>query len=124
MNKKPRMKNHATDALPRIRPFTCTIVGETSDRRCCMPASLIILIAMTVGAASLAVYRRIVIRSEDDTLHIADPSGELISGQQEMARKLTKIDRLGIGLTIATVVYGMALFAMFLYRGLMGHTLG
>ena len=89
-----------------------------------MPASLIILIAMTVGAASLAVYRRIVIRSEDDTLHIADPSGELISGQQEMARKLTKIDRLGIGLTIATVVYGMALFAMFLYRGLMGHTLG
>jgi hypothetical protein len=89
-----------------------------------MPASLAILIAMTVAVASIAVYRRIVIRSEDDTLHIADPSGHLISGQREIARKLTQIDRLGIGLTIATVIYGMVLFGVFLYRGLMNHTLG
>ena len=89
-----------------------------------MPASLVILIAMTVGVASVALYRRIVIRGEHDALHIADPSGLLISGQREIARKLKQIDRLGIGLTIATVLYGMALFAVFLYRGLMDHTLG
>jgi hypothetical protein len=89
-----------------------------------MPAPLAILIAMTVSVASVAVYRRIVIRGEDDTLHIADPSGQLIRGQREIARKLKQIDRLGIGLTVATVLYGMALFAVFLYRGLMDHTLG
>jgi len=89
-----------------------------------MPASLVILIAMTAAAASVAVYRRIVIRGEDDTLHIADPSGQVISGQREIARKLKQIDRLGIGLTVATIIYGIALFALFLYRGLMDHALG
>jgi len=89
-----------------------------------MPASLIILIAMTVVVASIAVYRRILIRSEDDTLHIADPSGQLIAGQREIARTLKQIDRLGIGLTVVTVVYAIALFAVFLYRGLMDGSLG
>ena len=66
-----------------------------------MPVSLVILIAMTAAVASIAVYRRIVIRSEDDTLHIADPSGQLISGQREIARKVKQIDRLGIGARVA-----------------------
>jgi len=89
-----------------------------------MPAPLVILIAMTAAVASVAVYRRIVIRGEDDSLHIADPSGQLITGQREIARKLRQIDRLGIGLTVATVLYGVAWFAVFLYRGLMDGTLG
>jgi hypothetical protein len=89
-----------------------------------MPDSLIILIAMIAVVASVAVYRRIVIRSEDDTLHLADPSGQLIAGQREIARTLMQIDRLGIGLTVATVLYGIALFAVFLYTGLMNGTLG
>jgi hypothetical protein len=89
-----------------------------------MRASLIILIAMTGVVASVALYRRIIIRGEDDTLHIADPSGHLIAGQQQMARTLKRIDRLGIGLTVATVLYGMALFAVFLYTGLMDRSLG
>jgi len=89
-----------------------------------MPASLIILIALTVAVASLAVYRKIVISSEHDTLHVADPSGQPIAGQREIAHTLKQIDRLGIGLTAVTVLYGMALFAVFLYRGLMDGSLG
>jgi hypothetical protein len=89
-----------------------------------MGTSLMVLIAMTVVVASVAVYRRIILRDEDDTLHIADPSGQLIAGQREIVRTLKRIDRLGIGLTVATVLYGMALFAVFLFTGLMDGSLG
>jgi hypothetical protein len=89
-----------------------------------MPASLAILIAMTVAVAGVAVYRRIVIRSKSDALQIADSSGQVFIGPRAIVRKLKQIDRLGIGLTVATVLYGMAWFAVFLYRGFMDHTLG
>jgi len=89
-----------------------------------MPASLIILIALTVAVASLAVYRKILTRSEGDTLHVADPSGQLITGQREIAHTLKQIDRVGIALTVVTVLYGMVLFAVFLYKGLMDGSLG
>jgi asparagine N-glycosylation enzyme membrane subunit Stt3 len=89
-----------------------------------MPASLIILIAMTVVVASLALYRRILVRSEGDTMHIGDPTGQLTTGQRDIAHTLKQIDRLGIGLTAATVLYGLALFAVFLYKGLMDGSLG
>jgi len=49
-------------------------------------ASLIILIVMTLVVANVAVYRRMIIHGEDDTLHITDPSGQLIAGQREIAR--------------------------------------
>jgi hypothetical protein len=87
-----------------------------------MPASLTILIAMIVAVASVALYRKMVIRDVYDTLHIADPSGQ--STQRELARTLKQIDRLGIGLTVATVLYAVLLLAVFLYKGLMNGTLG
>jgi hypothetical protein len=83
-----------------------------------------VLIVMTVIVAVLAVYRLLVARKEDDFVHIADPSGQLGANQQKVARTLSQVDRLGIGLTIATAVYGIGLFAMYLYtefsqRGIM-----
>ena len=89
-----------------------------------MPVSLIILIALTVAVATLAAYRRILIRSEHDTLHIADPSGQLFTSQRENAHTLRQIDRVWIGLTVVTVLYGIVLFAVFLYNGLMDGSLG
>jgi len=83
-----------------------------------MPASMIVLIAMTVIVAIIAVYRWIVGHHEDDFLHIEDPTGQLIANQRETARALTKVDHLGIALTIATAVYGVALLVMYLYAGL------
>ena len=83
-----------------------------------MPASMIVLIAMTVVVAIIAVYRWIVTHHEDDFLHIEDPTGQLITNQRETARQLTRVDHIGIGLTIVTAVYGIALLAMYLYAGL------
>jgi hypothetical protein len=83
-----------------------------------MPASMIVLIVMTVIVAIIAVYRWIVAHNEDDFLHIQDPSGQLIPNQKETARALNRVDHLGIGLTVATALYGIALLGMFLYSGL------
>ena len=87
-----------------------------------MPASLTILIAMVVAVASVAVYKKMVIRGDYDALHTANPSGQ--STQREIARMVKQIERLEIGLTAATVLYGVALLAVFLYKGLMDGTLG
>jgi hypothetical protein len=89
-----------------------------------MPTSLAVLLAMIAAVASIAVYRSIVARREDDALHIADPTGQLNAGQRRMERTLTQIDRLGIGLTAVTVIYAIALFAVSLYNGLMNGSLG
>jgi hypothetical protein len=79
---------------------------------------MIVLIAMTVVVAVIAVYRWIVGHHEDDFLHIEDPTGQLIANQRETARALTRVDHVGIALTIVTAVYGVALVVMYLYAGL------
>ncbi len=84
-----------------------------------MPASVLVLIALTVVVAILAVYRKVVARNEDDLVHLSDPSGQLIQNQQKVARTLSQVDRFGVGLTVATAVYGVVLAAIYLYNGLM-----
>lgn len=83
-----------------------------------MKASLLILVAMMVVTALIAVYRWIVAHKEDDFLHIQDPSGELVTNQRQTARALTKVDHVGIGMTIITGIYAVALVVTFLARGL------
>jgi hypothetical protein len=84
-----------------------------------MPASIGILIAMTTMVAILAVYRKIVARNEDDSLHLTDSAGQLVANQTKTMRSLKRVDRLGIGLTVATGIYAMVLLALYLYGGLM-----
>ena len=80
-----------------------------------MNASLILLVAMIVVTAIVAVYRWIVAHHEDDFLHIADPSGQLIANQRQTASALTRIDHVGIWLTVATAVYAVSLLLFWLY---------
>jgi len=83
-----------------------------------MKASLFVLVAMMVVTALIAVYRWIVAHKEDDFLHIADPSGELVTNQRQTARALNKVDHVGIALTVATSLYAVALLVVFLASGL------
>ena len=82
-----------------------------------MNPSIIVLIAMTVVTAIIAAYRRYVARNEDDFLHLEDPTGTLVSRQNKTARALSRIDHVGIGLTIATVLYAIGLLIVFIYTG-------
>ena len=83
-----------------------------------MQASMIVLIAMVVVTAIVAVYRWIVAHKEDDFLHIEDPSGQLVANQRQTARALTRVDHIGIGLTVLTAVYAVGLLIMFIYSRL------
>jgi hypothetical protein len=73
---------------------------------------------MIVIVAIIAVYRWIVTHHEDDFLHIEDPTGRLINNQKATAQALTRVDHLGIGLTVVTALYAIGLLGMYLYAGL------
>ena len=83
-----------------------------------MKASLIILTAMTVVVAVLAAYRWFIAQHEDDFLHLSDANGQLAANQRQTERTLSKVDHLGIGLTILTAVFGVGLLFAYLYAGL------
>lgn len=83
-----------------------------------MKASVEFLFVMIAVTAVIAAYRRYVARNEDDFLHLEDPTGTLIGKQAKTARSLTLIDHVGIGLTIATVLYAVGLLAIYIYAGL------
>jgi hypothetical protein len=83
-----------------------------------MSISLIVLLAMTAAIALVAGYRMLIARHEDDSVHLADATGQLVRNQQKTAHTLQQIDRFGIGLTILTAVYGLALAANQVYIGL------
>jgi hypothetical protein len=83
-----------------------------------MNASMFVLIAMIVVTALVAVYRWIVARKDDEFLHIEDPTGVLIANQKQTGRALSRVDHIGIGLTVLTAVYALALVGSFFYNGL------
>jgi hypothetical protein len=83
-----------------------------------MTASMIVLVAMTVVVAILAAYRWFVAQHEDDFLHLNDATGEVVTHQRETAHTLSSVDRIGIGLTILTAIYGVALLLIFIFHGL------
>jgi hypothetical protein len=47
----------------------------------------------------------------------------MIVNQRQIEHTLTQVDRLGIGLTVVTALYGVGLLAIYLYSGLMAHGL-
>jgi len=83
-----------------------------------MKPSVILLFAMIALTAIIAVYRRFVARNEDDFLHLEDPTGTLVSKQVKTERSLSRIDHLGIGLTVATTLYAVGLLVVYFYSEL------
>jgi uncharacterized membrane protein YdcZ (DUF606 family) len=74
--------------------------------------------AMFWGVLALVVvclifYRRAVTSREDDSIHL---EGGIASDQISLAHRLELIDRWGKTLTVAAVVFGLALAAIYLYQ--------
>ena len=86
-----------------------------------LPVSVIVLIAMTLLVLVVAAYRKLVARDEDDFVHLAEGTSQLVLNQEKTAHALQTLDRIGVALTIATAVYGAGLFALYLYVGLTRH---
>lgn len=71
-------------------------------------------VAMALGVIAMIAWRKVVARQEDETLHVMDTGA--VSHQVEVAHKLDVIDRWGKVLTAATVIYGLALGAFYMYQ--------
>ncbi len=64
----------------------------------------------------LALYRKLIaLHEEDDLVHISEGEQRLIPHQVAVNAKIHTIDRLGEGLTVATVVGGLMIAAVYLY---------
>jgi hypothetical protein len=70
--------------------------------------------ALAASVVVLIVWRKAVGRNEDDTLHVLH--GEALPQQAAVAHKLEVIDQWGKSLTIATVIFGLAIAAVFVYQ--------
>ena len=69
-----------------------------------------------LATLALALYRIILALHEDDYVHLAAGEERLIPGQVAAFRKLGLIDRWGVILTVATVLFGLLLGASYLYQ--------
>jgi len=72
-------------------------------------------IILVLAVASLAVWRKMIAMSEDDSLHVLADSN-LIPKQEAVAHKLDAIDKWGKIMTIVAVVYAFLVVAFFVYQ--------
>lgn len=81
-----------------------------------MTAFVIFWAILGVTTLALALYRKFVSMREDDYVHLSAGEERLIPQQVATFKKIGAIDRWGITMTIVTVVLGLALAALYLYR--------
>ena len=77
--------------------------------------SWVFMAAIVIG---LAIYRNMVARSEDDSLHIRDSDAPLLGQQVMLGRKLASLDWWGEMFTIVVVILGVLLAGSYLYSNL------
>ena len=77
----------------------------------------VLFAVMALAVIALIVVRKRISSGEDDTLHVMEGDAAMIPHQQEIAHKLEVIDRWGKSLTVLTVVYGLAIGALWVYQG-------
>lgn len=73
-------------------------------------------LALAVVIAAMAIYRKMVSKDEDDTLHLGGGAEGVVRHQAELAGKLESIDKWGKTLTALEVVFGLALAGWWLYQ--------
>jgi len=69
-----------------------------------------------VVVVALAIYRSVVARHEEDSLHVMAGEAPIITEQQRLGKKIEHIEAWGKGLTALLVVYGLVLAAIYLYH--------
>ena len=75
--------------------------------------------AMAAFVLSLAMYRKVVARSEDDLVHLGEADDRLVNQQKTVASRLEFIDRWERILTIVTIAFGLVVGVLYLYNGWM-----
>ncbi len=73
-------------------------------------------IVLALAVVSIAIYRKMKARNEDDVLHVSGTNWGAADKQDALAHSMATIDRWGKVLTIVTTVYGLTLLAVYLTR--------
>ena len=81
-----------------------------------MTAFVIFWTILGVATLALALYRKFVTMREDDYVHLSAGEERLIPQQVATFKKIGVIDKWGITMTIVTVIFGLALAALYLYQ--------
>ena len=72
-------------------------------------------IVLVAGVITLALWRKVVARQEDDTLHVLEGSA-VIHHQVDVAHKLDAIDKWGKVMTVVAAVYLLVILAIYVYQ--------
>jgi len=64
---------------------------------------------------ALAIYRKMLAKQDDISLHVLDSSAGLIGQQANQTQKIDMIEKWGKALTAVELVYGLGLAAMYIY---------
>jgi hypothetical protein len=75
---------------------------------------LVLEIVLVLAVIAMIVWRKMISRNEDDTLHVMHGAGPSV--QSELAQKLDVIDKWGNILTVITVVFGLLVGAAYVYQ--------
>jgi hypothetical protein len=76
---------------------------------------LYLLVVLAAIVAALFGWRQILARREDDSLHVLPQEGS--GSPVDLAPKIEQIDKWGKLGTIAVVVYGLIMGALYIYQG-------
>jgi len=73
---------------------------------------------LTLGCAvlGLAIYRKLVANSEDENLHIGQFDGLRVVHQEQVAHRLSLVDKWGKTLTVVVIIFGVVLATAYLYQ--------
>jgi phage terminase Nu1 subunit (DNA packaging protein) len=80
-----------------------------------MESWLIMLAVLIV----VALYRKWLARTEDDTVHLSDFEGRIVHHQATLAKQLERVEMAGKVITIAFVLYTLTLIGRIIYLGWM-----
>jgi hypothetical protein len=72
-------------------------------------------VALGLVVIALAIYRKMLAKSEDISLHVLEAGGSTLEQQATNAHKLELVDKWGKALTAVELLYGIGLAAMYLY---------
>lgn len=84
-----------------------------------MTTVLVFWLGLGVATIALAIYRKILVKSEDTNIHLTSGGASVINSQAELDGKLTTIDKWGKTLTVITFLMGLAIGAKFVYEALL-----
>ena len=80
-----------------------------------MSIALIAWLAIASVVVGLAVYRKLIARFEDDSLHVSEGDASRIAQQSFVAHRLDVVDKWGKALTVVALVLGVVLFSIYIY---------